>query len=310
MSKIHKNLAALAIAVGCVSPAAALNIALTNDDGWQAPGIWAMKYALEAAGHNVVLAASLTDQSGSSMAIDLESLAVTKQADNVFSVALWRDWTIGAKPANTANVGIAIWQESGSSPDLLISGINTSANIGLAALISGTVSAAVHASLAVLNGPVPALAVGTDVPKCDTGCQWAHYQKVADFVARFVAHLQTKPGVLAREAGILPAGIGLIISHPGTSEVKGIRVAEQSASIMAGGAKVSGGFNCATPCSGLATAATVRARFGLVGDATPEPADSDLRHYMDGYITIVPVVGNVTAASPMVFKSIIPGLTQ
>ena len=99
MSKIHKKLAALACAVGLATPAAALNIALTNDDGWQAPGIWAMKVALEAAGHNVVLAASLTDQSGSSMAIDLESLAVTKQADKVFSVALWRDAAIGAKPA-------------------------------------------------------------------------------------------------------------------------------------------------------------------------------------------------------------------
>jgi len=38
------------VMLAATSPAVALNIALSNDDGWDAPGIQAMKVALESGG--------------------------------------------------------------------------------------------------------------------------------------------------------------------------------------------------------------------------------------------------------------------
>lgn len=300
--------AAVMCVVSIATPVAALDIALTNDDGWNAPGIQAMRSALEAAGHNVTLAAPLTDQSGSSMALDTAQLAVKKQAEKQYSVALWPDGIVAAKPANSAMVAIGIVQEGGRLPDLLISGINTSSNIGATALLSGTVGAAIHSIASVLNGPVPAIAVGTDAPNCDPACQQSHYSVVADFIVRFVAHLQTKPGFLASQAGLLPPGTGLVISYPTSDAVTGVKVAVQSDGLLSNGVRVSGGIFCAgTGCSGLSVGATQRARIVLSADSTPEIKDSDLGYYRDGYVTIVPVVGNLTASNPLVLKSVLSG---
>jgi len=305
---------AIACMTALANPAAALNIALTNDDGWNAPGIQIMKAALVAAGHTITLAAPLTDQSGASMALDQVSLVVKKEAEREYSVALFSAPTIAAKPASSAYVAIGIVQEGGRSPDLLISGINSSANIGLSELLSGTVGAAAHAMKAVLNGGVPAIAIGTDVPtsNCDVACQQAHYQSVANFMVRFVAHLETKPGFLASEAALLPTGLGLVVSYPGTASIRGVKIAMQSETILAPGiGKVSGAIKCSAPgCAGLPVGGTQRARMALAPDSTPNTKDSDLGYYTEGYVTIVPIAANMTAPNPLRFKSILPGLVE
>jgi 5'-nucleotidase len=265
-----------------------------------------MRAALVAAGHNVTLAAPLADQSGSSFALDNTPLAVKKQADRQYSVAMWPDGIVSAKPSNSALVAIGIAQESGRSPDLLISGINTSANIGAPALLSGTVGAVIQAIAPVLNGQVPAIAVGTDLPSCDSLCQQAHYATVADFIVRFVAYLQTKPGFLASEEGLLPAGVGLIISYPTSDAVNGIKVAVQSDGYLSNGVRVSGSILCAsTGCSGLAVGATQRARMVMGADTAPEVKGSDIEFYSAGYVTIVPIVADITAKNPLVLKSVL-----
>jgi 5'/3'-nucleotidase SurE len=308
------SLVAIACSTTLTNPASALDIALTNDDGWNALGIQVMRTALQAAGHNVTLAAPLTDQSGSSMAFDLGvTLLVTKQAEGQYSVALSSAPSTSAKPATSAMVAISIAQESGRSPDLLISGINTSANIGISALLSGTVGAAATSVNGVLNGPVPAIAVGTDVPSCPPACQQAHYEVVADFIVRFVAHLQSKPGFLASETSLLPTGVALVVSYPTSDTIQGVKIAVQSDGILLNGQKVSGGILCAatiatiTPCSNLAVGAAQKARLFVSPDSTPEIKNSDLSYYTEGYVTIVPIMPDLTAASPLVFKSMLSG---
>lgn len=292
------------------TPASALNIALTNDDGYSALGIQVMKSALETAGHTVTLAASLTDQSGASMAFDQGALKVRKEGDRTYSVALAKDTTIGAKPANCAYVALAIAAEGGQPVDLLISGINTSANIGLNELLSGTVGAAVHAVTAPLNGPVPAIAVGTEEPSCDVACKQAHYQIVANFIVSFVAHLQTKPGFLASEEKLLPSGVGLVISYPGTAAVAGVKVAVQSDVVVVNGNKVSGAMTCLpTSCSSLAIGAMRTAAPVLSADFSLDIKDSDYAYFKEGYITIVPIASSISVKEPLRFKSILPGLS-
>jgi 5'/3'-nucleotidase SurE len=307
---------ALVCAATLANPSYALDIALTNDDGWNAPGIQILRTALVAAGHNVTLAGPLSDQSGSSLSFDLgATLLVTKQAEGQYSVALSSSPTTSAKPATSALVAISIAQESGRSPDLLISGINTTANIGISALLSGTVGAAVTAVEKVLNGPIPAIAVGTDAPTCAPApaCQEAHYQVVADFVVRFVAHLQSKPGFLASEPSLLPDGVALVISYPTSDVIEGVKIAVQSDGILLNGHKVAGNLLCAattttvTPCSNLTVGASQKARLFVSVDETPEIKNSDLSYYVEGYVTIVPVMPDLTAGNPLVFKSMLSG---
>ena len=148
-------------------PAFALNIVLTNDDGWDSIGIQAMKDALVLSGHEVYLAASLTQQSGSSAAINIQSLEVIKQKSTdgalEFSVAL-PDGVTGAEPATCAAVAIGIaTADLGSPPDLVISGINSGQNLGAATQVSGTVGAATAAMSSGLGGyQLPAIAISTD----------------------------------------------------------------------------------------------------------------------------------------------------
>ena len=56
--------AAIALALGATVPAAALNIVVTNDDGCEASTVHALYQRLRAAGHQVIISASMTDQSG------------------------------------------------------------------------------------------------------------------------------------------------------------------------------------------------------------------------------------------------------
>jgi hypothetical protein len=161
----------------------------------------------------------------------------------------------------------------------------------------------------VLNGPVPAIAVGTDEPDCDAACKQSHYQVVANFMVRFIAHLQTKPGFLSSEPGLLPRGVALVISYPRTDAAAGVKVGVQSEGILLGGTKVSGEIRCSTPCSAIAIGTTKTAAPSLGPDYGPEVKDSDLGYYTEGYVTIVPVRPDLTVPNALLFKSILPGFT-
>jgi hypothetical protein len=130
---------------------------------------------------------------------------------------------------------------------------------------------------------------------------------------RFVAHLQTKPGFLGTQAGLLPSGIALIVSYPTSDTIRGVRIAVQSDGIMLNGQKVSGSLLCAatsstiTPCSSLAVGASQKARLFVSPDPSPEIRNSDLSHYTEGYVTIVPVAPDLSVRNPLIFNSVLAG---
>ncbi len=125
----YKNLFLGAGLLAASASASALNIALTNDDGWSTPGIQALYEALTGAGHNVILVAPLDGQSGSGTSINIGSVEITRQAENQYSVAL-DDGETGAEPATAGAIGLSLVEEqTGMMPDLLVSGINSGANL-------------------------------------------------------------------------------------------------------------------------------------------------------------------------------------
>jgi 5'-nucleotidase len=319
-SRTITSLAASFAVLGAASAAPALVVALSNDDGWDAPGIQAMKTALVAAGHSVTLAGPLDEQSGSSAANNFVSnLVIKKEAVDEYSVAV-AGGTEGAEPATSALIAIGIAKDAngGVAPDLLVSGINAGANIGAATQLSGTVGGAIVALANGLNGTVPAIAISTDEP-CDLddppggdlpACEAAnavHFANVASFLTDFIAHLETKPGFLDSVDGLLPTGVGLNINYPpiAPEAIQGVSLNRQGKTLVIGGVPLAVDFVCFA-CAVIPVGASSPGGIGGAGfDPTPDVADSDSAAFGAGFITVVPIEPDYTAAKNSRFESVI-----
>jgi len=134
-------------------------VLITNDDGITAPGL--RRLAEAAVGHDldVVVAAPLTEASGSGAAMgaytnDGRVIIERASLDGLDGVAAYG---VAASPSYI--VVLAMLSSFGPVPDLVLSGINLGANAGRAVLHSGTVGAALTAAA---QGR-PAMAVSLDV---------------------------------------------------------------------------------------------------------------------------------------------------
>lgn len=129
-----------------------MHILLTNDDGFRAPGIAALARHFLAAGHKVTVAAPDRERSAASHAISIHQ-PLRASAVNVEGAS---GWAADGTPADCARLGLYLTR--GDKPDLVISGINCGPNLGGACIYSGTVNAAMEASMA----GCPAMAVSLD----------------------------------------------------------------------------------------------------------------------------------------------------
>ncbi len=313
--------------IAFASGSSALVVALSNDDGWDAPGIQAMRVALEADGHTVTLAGPLDEQSGSSAANNFVSdLVIKKESANEYSVAL-AGGTEGAEPATSALIAIGIARDAngGVAPDLLVSGINSGANIGAATQLSGTVGGTIVAIANGLNGSIPAIGISTDEP-CDeddppggdlpacVAANAAHYADVADFLAGFIAYLELKPGFLASELGLLPKGVALNVNYPPLppGSIQGVSLNVQGRTLILGGVPLDIDFRCFA-CAFIPVGATSPGGIGGAGfDPTPDASGSDSASFGAGFITVVPIEADYTASEGVLdgFESVIEDLND
>jgi 5'-nucleotidase len=135
-----------------------LRILVTNDDGYQARGIRALARAIAGAGHEVLVVAPLTDQSGVGTAragwVNRPIATASEDADGVTY--------IGVDGTPAIAVTMARLGTFGKSPDLVVSGINHGYNFG-AILHSGTVGAALTGATQGLSGL--AMSIGSEDPQ-------------------------------------------------------------------------------------------------------------------------------------------------
>lgn len=117
-----------------------MNILLTNDDGIYADGLWAMKKALQGQ-HRVHIVAPDKERSAIGHCITLHHPLRFSR------IAINGDWgyAVNGTPADCVKLALQVILEE--SPDLVIAGINTGANVGINLNYSGTVSAAKEAAL-------------------------------------------------------------------------------------------------------------------------------------------------------------------
>lgn len=114
-----------------------MKILLSNDDGYQAPGIVALHAALQCVG-DVEVVAPEQNNSAKSNALTLHSPLYVHEAANGFRY-------VNGTPADC--VHIALTGLLGYRPDLVVSGINNGANMGDDTIYSGTVGAAMEGYL-------------------------------------------------------------------------------------------------------------------------------------------------------------------
>lgn len=130
-----------------------MHVLIVNDDGIQGPGIRALTLAAVKAGHNVSVYAPDTQRSAASHALTLYTPLKVTPVNNYEGGAA--AYAVSGTPADCARIGIFIETQAGRPVDFVLSGINNGPNRGTATLYSGTVAAAMEASLC----GIPALAV-------------------------------------------------------------------------------------------------------------------------------------------------------
>jgi 5'-nucleotidase len=114
-------------------------VLLTNDDGIDAPGLAVLEQVAAELAREVWIVAPAHDQSGTSHSISLHSpLRVARLGERRFSV-------VGTPGDCTVMAVRHLMREA--PPDLVLSGVNRGANLGIETVFSGTVGAAMTAML-------------------------------------------------------------------------------------------------------------------------------------------------------------------
>jgi 5'-nucleotidase len=149
-----------------------MKILLSNDDGYQAPGIIALYEAIRDLG-DVEVVAPEHNNSAKSNALTLHSPLYVHDAGNGFRY-------VNGTPADCVHV--ALTGLLGYRPDLVVSGINNGANMGDDTIYSGTVGAAMEGYLF----GIPAIAFS------QTQKGWSHLdaaaRKARELVSLVLAH--------------------------------------------------------------------------------------------------------------------------
>ena len=180
-----------------------MRILISNDDGYRARGILALREAMQGLGDLTVVAPD-RNRSGASNSLTLDvPLRVEKAQDDVYFLQ-------GGTPTDC--VHLAISGLFPFEPDMVVSGINDGANLGDDVLYSGTVAAATEGRH--LGKPAVAISLNTDGLR---GEDTRHFETGGHFARLIVQRLFAAP--LGR-ATILNVNVPNIP----IAQVKGIQV--------------------------------------------------------------------------------------
>nr|WP_315251581.1 5'/3'-nucleotidase SurE [uncultured Duganella sp.] len=229
-----KRLAMSAALALCISPAFALNILLSNDDGLTS-NVKALYDELKAAGHSVIVSVPCTGQSGRSAAIVMYSTTTIIPDNDKTQIEAEGGCHNGAAatgapavgpftksgytggdfnyvhgtPVMAAMYGLDVLAQArwGKAPDLVLSGPNEGQNVGKVVINSGTIG---NAQFAAGRGlPAIALSAGTDTVD-NAGLANARSKTVAQLTVKLIAALQAKAG----SSALLPSGTALNVNFP------------------------------------------------------------------------------------------------
>lgn len=242
-----------------------MNILIANDDGVFAPGLKALAQALKPLGRVVVVAPD-SERSGASSALTLDRPLRPVQIEQDV-------WAVNGTPADC--VYLSMNGMFDFEFDLVVSGINSGANLGDDVLYSGTVGAAFEGRL--MKQPAIAVSLtGTEVRNYTTPEQFA---QAAQWVYQFIA------------AGVprLPPRHILNINIPDVEVIQGTQVTYQGQRLRN---------------KPITLQVDPRGRqvfwIGLSGEAVVTPAANELEIQSDfyaiahGYVSVTPIQMDAT----------------
>jgi len=233
-----------------------VNILITNDDGFDAPGLRALFSTAKTLGQ-VTVVAPLRGQSMSGQAITTNNpIGVEKRKNDNFGQHYVCDGT------PTDCVRLALKYLPLDSFDLVLSGINYGANAGVDVYYSGTVAAAREAAF----GGLPALAVSQLIKPT-----WSdNWQRSTDLALQAIKEVINKPNFLQT-----PSLVNINLPDlPSDSQPQGI-------------------ITCPLTTDPLAvefTANQDEAIFSADYFARPAPEGSDFHYLINDWITVTPLL--------------------
>jgi len=238
-----------------------MRILITNDDGIHALGLCALYDAL-AEDHEVHVVAPESERSAVGHAITLSDPLRVRP---VKRQGVRFGWAVSGTPADC--VKLALHELVPHPLDLILSGINQGANVGINVLYSGTVSAATEG--AILG--VRSAAVSLDA------CRDPDFCCAAAFAWDLVSWLGTAE---------IPAGVAINVNVPSlpAHRIRGVKVTRQ------GTARFAEQFEKRVDPRG--NIYYWQAGETLVG---PEARDVDCVALKEGYITVTPIHFDLTA---------------
>jgi 5'-nucleotidase len=236
-----------------------MRVLVSNDDGVDAPGIRILAAGLREAGHDVLVVAPDRDRSGASNSLTLDMpVRVVRHDDHT--------WRVYGTPTDCVHVAITGMLDV--EPDLVVSGINNTANLGDDVIYSGTVAAAMEGRF--LGLPAVAMSLAS------ADHRGLHYETAARAAVEIIARLATDP---------LPADTILNVNVPDMAwdDIRGFEVTRL------------GNRHRAEPC---VPQADPRGRtwwwIGAAGAAQDAGPGTDFHAVRDGCISITPIHVDLT----------------
>lgn len=240
--------------------ASKFHILVSNDDGIDAPGIYALVQELRKIAEVTVVAPDKQQSAvGHAITVNYPLRAVPFRKNNEFF-----GYAVEGTPADAVKLGVRFLMKR--KPDLLISGINHGSNTAINIIYSGTVSAATEGMIL----GIPSIAVSL-----------ATYQE-ADF--SFAARFSSRLARLVVQKG-LPEGTLLNVNIPAVaeSEIRGVMLTKQGTS------KWDDTFDVRRDPSN-------REYFWLTGrmEVTDTVPDADLIAVREKYVSVTPIRYDLT----------------
>ncbi|PWK92989.1 5'/3'-nucleotidase SurE [Fulvimonas soli] len=235
-----------------------MRVLVSNDDGVDAPGIRVLAERLGAFGQVTVVAPD-RDRSGASNSLTLDAPIRVLRMDNGY-------YRVAGTPTDCVHLALAGLLDE--EPDIVVSGINNSSNLGDDVIYSGTVSAAMEGRFLGL----PAIAVSL-VSQDHKG---VHYESAAQAVLLLMRRLLVDP---------LPADTILNVNVPDRpwGEIRGFEVTRL------------GKRHRSAPCIAQTDP---RGRpiwwIGPAGSAEDDGPGTDFHAVRRGYVSVTPIHVDLT----------------
>lgn len=235
-----------------------MRVLVSNDDGVDARGILVLARRLAAFGEVTVVAPD-RDRSGASNSLTLDRPIRALRLDD-------GRWRVAGTPTDCVHLALSGLLEH--EPDIVVSGINNSANLGDDVIYSGTVSAAMEGRF--LGFPSIAVSLAS------TDHKGTHYDSAAEAVLLLMRRLLVDP---------LPADTILNVNVPDRpwSEIRGLAVTRL------------GRRHRSAPCL---EQTDPRGRpiywIGPPGEVEDDGPGTDFHAIRDGYVSITPIHVDLT----------------